>query len=355
MNKKIKVAIIFGGKSSEYSVSLHSAESAIENIDTNKYEIILIGISQCGKWYEFNGTVEEIAHDTWQCNTNNKEVILSSNQMYKGFMRIENNTFTLLEVDCILPILHGKNGEDGTIQGLFALAEIPFVGCDHLSSAIAMDKEYTHIICENNDVVMAPYLSFLASQTFDYNAAYAKVEKHLQFPLFIKPANAGSSYGISKVNNKEEFIQGVNYAFEHDKKIIVETGIEGFEVGCAVLGNDYDHLVTGEIDQINTDNAFFDFEAKYEMQNTEILCPAHINDNVTQTIKEEAKRIYKLLGCQGFARVDLFVTPDEEIVFNEVNTIPGFTKSSRYPTMMKKIGIDFTTLIDRLIMQALEK
>lgn len=352
---KIKLAIIFGGKSSEYSVSLHSAESAIENIDKSKYDLLLVGISQCGKWYHFNGSIEEIAHDTWQDNPMNKEVVLSSNQAYKGFLAIDDNTFTILEVDCILPILHGKNGEDGTIQGLFELAEIPFVGCDHLSSAIAMDKDYTHIICESANIPMAPYVSYLNSKSFDYDDAYTKASNTLTFPMFVKPANAGSSYGISKVNNKDEFIAGLKFAFEHDKKVIVETGIEGFEVGCAVLGNDYDHLTVGEIDQINTHNAFFDFEAKYEMQNTVILCPAHISEALTTELKEMAKQIYKILGCQGLTRVDLFVTPQETIVFNEVNTIPGFTKSSRYPTMISKIGVNFTTLLDELIMLAMNK
>ena len=352
---KIKLAIIFGGKSSEYSVSLHSAESAIENIDRTKYDVTLIGISQTGNWYQFTGGVEEVAHDTWQDNPNNVDVILSNNQNYKGFLKVENNTFSLLEIDCILPILHGKNGEDGTIQGLLALANIPFVGCDHLSSAIAMDKDYTHIICESAGVPMAPYVSYLNSDNFDYIEAFENAQSTLSFPMFVKPANAGSSYGISKVNNKEEFIEGLKFAFKHDKKIIVETGIEGFEVGCAVLGNDYTNLVVGEIDQINTHNAFFDFEAKYEMQNTKILCPAEISDDLKNQVVEMAKKIYKTLGCEGMSRVDLFITPQNTIIFNEVNTIPGFTKASRYPTMMSKVGMNFTILLDRLITLAISK
>lgn len=351
---KIKLAVVFGGKSSEYSVSLHSASSAIENMDTNLYELIFIGIDEKGKWFYYPGEVDGIEHDEWKQHPELCDVVLSSSETYKGFIKLKKDgSFELLEVDCIFPILHGKNGEDGTIQGLFTLANIPYVGCDHLSSAIAMDKDYTHIICEAAGIQMAPYLCVKNTSGLNYQDVFKQVEEKLDFPVFIKPANAGSSYGISKVRNYEEFEKGLQFAFTHDDKVILETGIDGFEIGCAVLGND--ELIVGEIDEIDTNKDFFDFSAKYALENTKIHCPARINEELTSKAKDMAKTIYRALGCSGLTRVDMFVTKDNDIVFNEVNTIPGFTKASRYPTMMKKAGVDFKTLINSLVQLAMNK
>lgn len=351
---KIKLAVIFGGQSSEYSVSLHSASSAIENMDPSLYDLTFIGIDEEGKWYYYPGDVEGIEHGDWKNHPGNCDVVLSCSQSNKGFIKLnKDGSYELLEVDCIFPILHGPNGEDGTIQGLFKLAGIPYVGCDHLSSAISMDKDYTHIICEAAGIEMAPYICVVNKEGFDYEKAYEKAITKLQFPMFIKPANAGSSYGISKVRNHDEFVEGLKFAFKYDKKVIVETGIYGFEIGCAVMGND--ELIVGEVDEIDTKKDFFDFDAKYELTNTQIVCPARISANLTKEAKEKAKKIYHALGCSGLTRVDMFVTPEEKIVFNEVNTIPGFTKASRYPTMMKKAGVDFKTLINNLVSLAMNR
>lgn len=352
---KIRLAVVFGGKSSEYSVSLHSAASAIRNMDTDLYELIFIGIDEAGKWFYYPGDVEEIEHDNWKNHPELCDVVLSSSEAHKGFIKLnKNGSFEIIEVDCIFPILHGKNGEDGTIQGLFTLANIPFIGCGHLSSAVSMDKDYTHIICEAAGINMAPYICVNNTTDLDFHEVFNQVQDKLDFPVFIKPANAGSSYGISKINNNyDEFEKGLKLAFEHDKKVILETGIDGFEIGCAVLGND--ELLIGEVDEVDTNNDFFDFSAKYDLENTQILCPARISEELTTQAKEMAKTIYRALGCSGLTRVDMFVTKDQKIVFNEVNTIPGFTKSSRYPTMMKKAGIDFRTLINRLVQLALSK
>lgn len=216
-----------------------------------------------------------------------------------------------------------------------------------------MDKDYTHIICEAAGINMAPYICVKDNQDLDYGEVFKQVEEKLEFPVFIKPANAGSSYGISKIRNYEEFEKGLKLAFEHDKKVILETGIDGFEIGCAVLGND--ELTVGEIDEIDTNKDFFDFAAKYALENTQIHCPARISEELTLQAKEMAKTIYHALGCTGLTRVDMFISKDGKIVFNEVNTIPGFTKSSRYPTMMKNAGIDFKTLINRLVQLAMNK
>lgn len=355
MTNKIKLAVIFGGKSSEYSVSLHSAGSAIHNMDTEKYELHFIGISQEGKWYYYPHTdIDAIEHDTWQQKEGVCDVVLSCSESHKGFLKLkEDGTFEQLEVDCIFPILHGKNGEDGTLQGLFALSGIPFVGCDCVSSAISMDKEYTHIICEQAGVKMAPYVCARNNEDFDMEEIFKQAEAKVDYPMFIKPANAGSSYGISKVNNKEEFIAGIKLAFEHDTKVLIETGIDGFEVGTAALGNDT--ITIGEVDEIETHKDFFDFAAKYELDATTIHCPARISEEKKKEIQAIAKVVYRAMGCRGLARIDLFLTPSGDIVFNELNTIPGFTSASRYPSMMREIGINFAQLINRLVQLALEK
>lgn len=351
---KIKLAVIFGGKSSEYSVSLHSASSAINNMDTNLYDLIFIGINEDGKWYHYHGDIDGIEHDTWQSHPDNCEVVLSCSEAKKGFIQLKaDQTYEIVEVDCLFPILHGKNGEDGTIQGLFTLSNIPYVGCDHISSAIAMDKEFTHIICEAKGINMAPYISVRNHADLDYKKVFKEIENTLTLPVFIKPANAGSSYGISKVRNEEEFVKGLKFAFEHDRKVVVETGINGFEIGCAVCGNEV--LKIGELDEIDTKNDFFDFDAKYELTNTQIVCPARISAALTTQAKAMAQDIYRAMGCSGLARIDMFVTEDEEIVFNELNTIPGFTNASRYPTMMKKVGMDFSALINELVFLAMNK
>ena len=213
-------------------MSLHSASSAIENMDPSLYDLTFIGIDEEGKWYYYPGDVEGIEHGDWKNHPENCDVVLSCSQSNKGFIKLnKDGSYELLEVDCIFPILHGPNGEDGTIQGLFKLAGIPYVGCDHLSSAISMDKDYTHIICEAAGIEMAPYICVVNKEDFDYEKAYEKAVTKLQFPMFIKPANAGSSYGISKVRNHDEFVEGLKFAFKYDKKVIVETGNYGFEIG----------------------------------------------------------------------------------------------------------------------------
>ncbi|MDL2276528.1 D-alanine--D-alanine ligase [Breznakia sp. OttesenSCG-928-G09] len=350
--KKIQLGVIFGGNSSEYPVSLHSVGSVLHHIDKDRYEITLIGITQDGIWYYYNGDIDTLEHDKWLQHGTTRRAALSPSQKEGLFVFEEDGSFKTITLDCVLPVLHGKNGEDGTLQGLLEMAQIPYVGCNHVSSAIAMDKEYTHIICEASGIQMAPYLSITNRDVIDYQSLQQEVQTKLTLPLFVKPANAGSSFGISKVDDIHDLEKAVKFALEYDDKVVVENGIDGFEVGCAVLGNH--ELTIGEPDEIDTHNNFFDYEAKYELVNTEIVCPARVDEKITNEIKENAKHIYKILGCKGLARVDMFVSTDQQIYFNEINTIPGFTSASRYPTMMKAVGIDFTTLINKLIDLAME-
>ncbi len=353
--KKIKLAVIFGGNSSEYPVSLHSTGSVLSQINKDRYELILIGITRDGEWYHYHGSIEDLEHDHWANHPQNKAVVFSSNSAYHGFLELDSDgTYHSVSVDCIFPILHGKNGEDGTIQGLFELSGIPYVGCGHMSSAICMDKEMTHIICERAGIPCAPYMAVYASDMPDEKTLYEKAEQMLQVPFFIKPCNAGSSFGVHKVHNFEEFHDDLQDAFYHDGrgKVIFEATIDGFEIGCAVMGND--ELFAGSVDEIEIKGDLFDYEGKYEMTDSAIYCPARIDQKLFEQAREMAKQAYRAMNCKGLTRVDLFVTNDQRLVFNELNTVPGFTATSRYPTMMKEAGIAFPDLIDRLVDLAME-
>lgn len=352
--KKIRLAIIFGGKSSEYPVSLHSTASVLRQINKERYELVLIGITPDGKWFRYQGSVEDLEHDHWMEHPDNQAVVLSCSS-HEGLLVLHSDGhFERCEIDCIFPILHGKNGEDGTIQGLFALAGIPYVGCSTLSSAICMDKEMTHIICERANIPCAPYMAVYEDEVSDLSALFEEAKQKVGVPFFVKPCNAGSSFGVHKVHDFEAFEHDLRDAFYHDGKgkVILEATIEGFEIGCAVMGNH--ELFVGSVDEIEIGEEFFDYEGKYEMVNSAIYCPARISKELFEEARDLAKRAYRAMNCQGMTRVDMFVTKQQTIVFNELNTIPGFTATSRYPTMMKEVGIAFPALIDRLVDLAMD-
>ncbi len=347
--KKIKLAIIFGGKSSEYPVSLHSTASVLRQIHRDRYELVLIGITPAGKWLRYQGSIDDLEHDHWMDHADNQAVVLSCSHKEGLLVLHEDGHYERCEIDCVFPILHGKNGEDGTIQGLFALAGIPYVGCSTLSSAICMDKEMTHIICERADIPCATYMAVYEDTMRESGELYEEAKQKLGVPFFIKPCNAGSSFGVHKVHSFEEFERDLRDAFYHDGKgkVILEATIEGFEIGCAVMGNH--ELFVGSVDEIETGEEFFDYEGKYEMVNSAIYCPARISKELFDQARELAKRAYRAMNCRGMTRVDMFVTKQGTLVFNELNTIPGFTATSRYPTMMKEVGIAFPELIDHLV------
>lgn len=344
MEKK-KIAVIFGGNSSEYKVSLQSAASVLENINTEKYQIIPIGITRAGEWFHYTGDYETIRNDTWFYEPQFLHpVVVSQNPSVKGFLEFFEDSYTVMKVDAVLPALHGKNGEDGTVQGLFELAGIPVVGCNVLSSALCMDKDRAHKLVGLAGVSVPRSITF---QYLEMEAALRKISAELTYPLFVKPVRAGSSFGITKIYSQDELQRAVEIAFKHDNEVIVEENIDGFEVGCAVLGKE--DLTVGRVDEIELTQGFFDYTEKYTLKSSFIHMPARIDFDTEKRIQETAKLIYKVLGCSGFARVDMFLTPSGEIVFNEVNTIPGFTTHSRYPNMMKGIGLSFPEMLDKLI------
>ncbi len=350
---KTKLAILFGGKSDEYSVSLHSSAAIIDNVPEELFDVILIGITQEGKWLLYEGSTDKINADTWH-KEKLSPVLLNMGDDFKGFIKLNenDNTFEKIEIDCIFPVLHGRNGEDGTIQGLCQMTGIPFVGCDMTSSAVCMDKDFTHIICEAAGIKTAPYVAATNSSKLNIKNLYDEVYEKFSTPIFIKPANNGSSIGISKIRNYDEFERGIMEAFQFDNKVVIEKGIDGFEIGCAVVGNE--DLIIGEVDEIDTKNDFFDYVEKYSQHNSKIHCPARISDELKAEAKRTAEKTYRALGCKGLSRVDMFVTTDNKIILNEINTIPGLTDLSRYPSMLKKIGIEYKDLIVKLVELAME-
>lgn len=344
MSKK-RIAVIFGGNSTEYEVSLQSASAVFENINTDKYDIVPIGISRSGDWYHYTGEKERISNNTWFEDVENMHpVVVSQNPSVKGFLELETDKYCVVKVDLVFPVLHGKNGEDGTLQGVFELAGIPVVGCNTLASALGMDKDRSHKLVSLTGISVPKSITFTS---FGKEAALKEIEVNLEYPLFVKPVRAGSSFGITKVTEKQELEAAIALAFKHDTEVIVEEMIDGFEVGCAVLGKE--ELIVGRVDEIELSSGFFDYTEKYTLKSSKIYMPARIDGETEKRIQEAAVVIYKALGCSGFTRVDMFLTPSGEIVFNEVNTIPGFTSHSRYPNMMKGIGLSFPKMLDKLI------
>lgn len=342
--KKKMLAILFGGLSSEYSVSLQSAHAVIAHLDTEKYEPVLVGITKQGHWFRYRGSEEAILHDKWCKPKYCTHAVISPSRGDAGLVEFGEEGAVFTKPDAAFPVMHGPFGEDGTIQGLLELAGIPVVGCGTTASAICMDKDAAHRIVRSSGIKVPE------SKVFSNSAPFEEIETaatSLRYPVFVKPARAGSSFGVSRVVSAEGLATAVAEAFGHDRRIILEEAIAGFEVGCAVLG--CDELTIGALDEVELAGGFFDFTEKYNLVTSRIHVPARLPEEKASEIKRAGADIYKLLGCSGFARVDMFATPDGRIVFNEVNTIPGFTVHSRYPAMMKAIGLDFATMLDRLI------
>lgn len=344
MQKK-RIGVIFGGCSTEYEISLQSAYWVIKNIDKENYEVILVGITKEGNFRRFYGDIEAIREDTWHEDKRCVSAVISPSREIHGLIEWRGNHTVFQWIDIAFPILHGQNGEDGTVQGLLQLAGIPFIGCGVLSSALCMDKDLAHKLVEAEGILVPK--SVLVYKEESKETIRRKVQE-LSYPLFVKPVHAGSSFGVTRITKEEELEAGVDQAFLFDGEVIIEEEIKGFEVGCAILGDK--DLCIGEVDEIELSGGFFDFKEKYTLETSKIHMPARIEKEKAEEIKRTAKKIYRILKCSGFARVDLFLTTKGEIVFNEVNTIPGFTAHSRYPNMLKGIGMEFSQIIERLIL-----
>ena len=342
---KKNICILFGGCSTEYSVSLQSAHAVISSLDRDKYEAVLLGITRDGRWLLYDGPEDAIAADTWHDDARRcTPAVISPDRELHGLLVIAKAGLSTVRLDAAFPVLHGKNGEDGTVQGLLELAGIPIVGCGCLSSAVCMDKDIAHQLARNAGVEVPTSAVFRAGED---PALLSGRTEALSYPLFVKPARAGSSFGVTRVEHPGMLSAAVSAALEHDDKAVIEEEVPGFEVGCAVLG-DRD-LFAGAVDEIELAGGFFDYTEKYNLMTAHIHLPASISQEKAAQIRKAALAVYRALECRGFARVDLFLTPDGRIVFNEVNTIPGFTSHSRYPGMMKGAGLEFAPLVDKLI------
>jgi D-alanine---(R)-lactate ligase len=333
-----KVAILFGGCSEEHDVSVKSAMEIATSIDTQKYEPIYIGITKAGVWKICERPCADWDHGT------NRRAVISPDRGTHGLLTIDNGECQTVHIDAVFPVLHGKSGEDGAVQGLLELCGIPYVGCDIQSSAICMDKSLAYIVARNAGI-HTPEFSVM-------NGVDMAVPNELTYPVFVKPARSGSSFGVSKVECAEALEAAIAAARQYDGKVLIEQAILGTEVGCAVLGNGSD-LIAGEVDQIKLRHGIFRIHQEAEpekgSENADITVPADLPDEKREQIRETAKSIYMALGCKGLARVDMFLQDDGRIVLNEVNTLPGFTTYSRYPRMMAAAGIDLSELIDRCI------
>ena len=315
---KRTVAVLFGGCSSEYSVSLASAQAVVQHMDRERYTPVLIGISRSGAWLHYTGPVERIAEDTWNDPRWCAPAVVSLDRGDQTLLVRRGKQVERVHLDAAFPVLHGKNGEDGTVQGVFELAGIPLVGCGVLASALCMDKDRAHKLAAVAGVSVPN--SYVLGRG-EAGEAASRAER-LGYPIFVKPVKAGSSYGVTKVTERGQLTAAVELAFSHDDAVLLEECISGFEVGCAVLGNDV--LTVGAVDEIELQSGFFDYTEKYTLKTAQIHVPARIRPEQSAQIQETARTVYRALGCRGFARVDLFLDAQGRIVFNEVNTIPGF-------------------------------
>ncbi|RSM50875.1 D-alanine--(R)-lactate ligase [Amycolatopsis balhimycina DSM 5908] len=338
---RLKLGIIFGGVSEEHPVSLKSAREVAASVDLEKYEPFYIGIAENGEWKVCDGPDED-----WESNS--RPAMLSPDRGIHGLVVLEDGKYDTVRLDVILPVLHGKLGEDGAIQGLFELAGIPYVGCDIPSSALCIDKSLTYRVVSSAGIATPAFQIVTPDVNVDPD--------ELHYPVFVKPARSGSSFGVSKVSSKEELWSALETAWKYDSKALIEEAVVGSEIGCSIMGNDGD-LFAGEPDRVALTHGFFRIhqEAAPETgsENSSFICPADISAESRELVQKTAKAIYRILGCRGLARVDLFLKEDGSVVLNEVNTLPGLTSYSRYPRMMKAAGLPFGEMIDRWVSLAL--
>ncbi|MBR3356362.1 MAG: D-alanine--D-alanine ligase [Solobacterium sp.] len=344
---KKNILVLFGGKSPEYGVSLQSAYAVITHMDKERYEPVLTGIDRRGNWHLFTGDPEWIREDTWLREDCTVPVILPlDHDAVHCLTAVKEDSWEMIPVDAAFPVMHGAYGEDGRLQGSLEMAGIPVIGCGMTASAVCMDKLMAHRIAASAGIRTARGVT-----VYGYNEETEHKAEAVGYPLYVKPLRAGSSYGIHRVSAKEQLRDAVLDALHYDDAVLLEEEIRGTECGCAVLGNR--QLMTGVPDRIRLASSWYDYAEKYAPVSSEILCPADFDTEMTQKITAAAKTIYEVLGCKGFARVDLFVTEEGELYFNEVNTIPGFTAHSRFPKMMQAAGIGFGELITILIEEEL--
>lgn len=346
---KKKICVLFGGESTEYEISLRSALSIIENLDKEKYDLMLVGITKEGKWKLFDKEIGKITDNTWYSD-DLKNVSVNLGDSDSSMIVYDDEKSQKVKIDCVFIALHGANGEDGTVQGMLKLAHLPYAGPDMLTSCLGMDKAYTKIIFKNANIDQADWVEVNEYDRKDINKKIKEAEEKLGYPMFVKPSNAGSSIGIGKAKNKEELINAINEAFKFDRRIIIEEFLSGREVECAVMGR-YGEVVTSCVGEIKAGSEFYDYEAKYSSESqSELIIPAKFVGDVEERIKEIAKKAFIALDGKGHSRVDFFVDEEKNLIkLNEINTLPGFTSISMYPKLFMHEGLKYSEIIDKLI------
>ena len=349
------VAVLFGGQSSEHEVSRRSAYTILTNLPRDRYDAVMVGITKSGVWRLYTGDPAKIPDGSWESDPGCRPAFFSPSREFPGLLVLEDGRLREIPVDVVFPALHGKNGEDGAPQGLFQLSGVPCVGCSAAASVLCMDKAIANSLLETAGIPQAHYLWFFA-RNYKTGAAKIKVKvaARLGYPVFVKPANAGSSVGVSKVLREEDLDAAVEKAAREDSKIVIEEAITGQEVECAVLGN-AEPQASGA-GEIGAAAEFYDYDDKYVNGEAQLYLPARIPEETAETIRKTALRAYRMLGCTGLARVDFFVRrSDGAVLLNELNTLPGFTAISMYPKLWEAAGLPLPELIDRLIRLALEE
>ncbi len=352
--KSLSVCILFGGVSPEHEVSLRSAESVLNNIDESKYNVFPVGITKEGKWILYGGKdYSDLPSGRWLTHPDNRQAAISPIRG-QGLLTFEGDCVVRQQIDVVFPVLHGENGEDGTIQGLLQLAGIPYVGPHVAASAVAMDKTLTKLVVDQAGITQAAWnLVRRSDMGSRMEGTLEALEAKFAYPMFVKPAGTGSSVGVSKATEREDLKKALLEAGKYDDKVLVEEFIRGREIEVAVMGNESPVAsVCGEID---SGADFYDYDAKYITDTSVSYIPARIPEDVAETVRDTAVKVYKAIGCQGLSRVDFFVTWQENrVVFNEINTIPGFTSISMYPKLFGASGVPYSQLIDKLLELALE-
>lgn len=345
-----RIAVLFGGRSNEHAVSLHSAATVLRNLDPARYDVLPVGVSPEGTWYTYAGPADAVENGTWACDGGQgllAPVVPSPDPAVHGLLELmPGGEPRPMRLDLVFPVLHGRFGEDGTVQGIFELAGVPVAGCGVLSSAVGMDKDRAHRLVQAAGVAVPRSVTVESWERAQATELIARA--NLTYPLFVKPVRSGSSYGISIIRGPHELPAALDAAFAHDSRVVVEERVPGFEVGCAIVGRQDDPFV-GRVDEVQVPSGFLDYAEKYERATAQIHMPARIDAATELRVQQEALKVWRALDCDGLARVDLFLTPDGELVFNEVNTLPGLTAVSRFPQMMKGAGLELPQLMEKIV------
>lgn len=352
--KKRSVLLLFGGISTEHEISCISASSVLSHLDPDRYDVTVVGITREGRWLLCTADAQAMHDDAWEraegvCPA----FLLPDAELHSLLLLREDGSHELRPVDVVFPVLHGIGGEDGTVQGLCRLAGIPCVGSGVASSALCMDKAFAKSVAAQAGLSQAHWLVVAPEDGREPEDIVGLVEDRFAYPVYVKPANAGSSVGISRAKNREELLAAIPEARAVDPKIVIEENIVGQEVEVAVIGNLAPEAST--VGEIVAEGGFYSYSGKYLDNTSGTLIPARLSEKTAECVRREAVRAYKALGCRGFARADFFVTAEEKVIFNEINTIPGFTDISMYPKLMEFDGTDGDALVDRLIALALEQ